>query len=102
MFTGPAPITLFNCGGQVHIKRIFRGSIKAGGDIYIGEAGIPRLAKTQGLIETAKWSRVYLGRVYENTRIKIGKAELCLKKDLSNIKLYRDQEGEIRIGHWDK
>lgn len=95
--------SFFNCGGQVHIKRIFRGgSIKAGGDIYIGEAGIPRLAKTQGLIETASRSRVYLGRVYENTRIKIGKAELCLKKDLSNIKLYRDQEGEIRIGHWDK
>jgi len=55
--------SFFNCGGQVHIKRIFRGgSIKAGGDIYIGEAGIPRLAKTQGLIETASRSRVYLGR----------------------------------------
>ncbi len=93
--------SIFVCGGEVHVDRIFRGgSIKAEGDIYIGEAGVPRPTKMQGLIETDSGRKIRLGRVYENTRIKIGKPELCLENNLSNVQLFLDQEGDIRISPW--
>ncbi|HHX87562.1 MAG TPA: DUF342 domain-containing protein [Firmicutes bacterium] len=92
----------FECGGQVQVIRIFRGgSIKAGGNIYIGEAGIPRLAEIQGVIETTS-GQVYIDKIYENTRIKIGKLEICLQRNLSEVRFYLDEQGDIKIGRWGK
>lgn len=95
--------SVFECGGQVRVIRIFRGgSIKAGGDIYIGEAGIPRLAEIQGVIETSSRGQVYVEKIYESTRIKIGKPEICLEKNLNQVRFYLDEEGDIKISRWKK
>ncbi len=101
LVSGPGAYnSVFECGGQARITRIFRGgSIKAGSDIHIGEAGIPRLAEIQGTIETSSRGQVYVEKIYENTRIKIGKPEIKLDKSLNRVRFYLDEYGEINIGN---
>jgi uncharacterized protein len=92
------------CGGEVKIARLFRGgSIEAGSDVYIGEAGTHRITADQGLIQVPYKGRVHLGTVYENIRIRFGATEYRCEKNLSNVRLILDQqEFEVKILHWEK
>lgn len=92
------------CSGSVNISRLFRGgSIEAGGDVFIGEAGAPRITADQGLIQLSYKGRAHLGAVYENVRFKFGSTEYRCEKNLQNVRLMLDQEAfEVKILHWEK
>ncbi len=92
------------CSGEARVARLFRGgNIEAGGDVYIGEAGVPRVTADQGLIQVSYKGTVYFGTIYENMRVKFGATEYRCDKTYSNIKLILDQkEFEVRMLHWDK
>ncbi len=93
-----------SCGGEVRVARLFRGgTIKAGGDVFIGEAGSPRASSDQGQIQVPYKNRVYLGSVYENIRIKFGTTEYRCEQNLNNVRLILDQqEFEVKILPWEK
>lgn len=90
--------------GEIRIARLFRGgNIDAGGDVYIGEAGTPRITTDQGSIRVPYNGRVHLGSVYENVRIKFGTTEFRCDKNLNNVRIILDQqEFEVKILHWDQ
>ncbi len=92
------------CKGVVKIDRLFRGgSIDAGGDVYIGEAGSPRSSSEQEKISIPYQGTVYLGKAYENLRIKFGATEYRCIKELRNARLILDQqEFEVKILSWTK
>ncbi len=93
-----------SCGGEVRVARLFRGGIiKAGGDVFIGEAGSPRAGSEQGQIHVTYKSRVHLGSVYENIRIKFGATEYRCEQNMNNVRLILDQqEFEVKILPWEK
>jgi uncharacterized protein len=92
------------CNGEVRIARLFRGgSVEAGGDVFVGEAGSPRITADQGLIQVPYKGRVHLGAVYENIRVRFGGTEYRVDKTYNNVRLVLDQqEFEVKILHWDK
>ncbi len=91
-------------GGEVRIARLFRGGIiNAEGDVFIGEAGSPRASSDQGQIQVPYKSRVHLGNIYENVRIRFGTTEYRCEKNLNNVRLILDQqEFEVKILPWEK
>lgn len=92
------------CNGEVRIARLFRGgNIEAGGDVFVGEAGSPRITADQGLIQVPYKGRIHLGAVYENIRVRFGGTEYRVDKTYNNVRLVLDQqEFEVKILHWDK
>ncbi len=90
--------------GEIRVARLFRGgSIESGGDVYIGEAGTPRITSDQGTIKVPYNGRVHLGTVYENIRIKFGNTEYRCDKNMSNVRIILDQqEFEVKVLHWDQ
>ncbi len=90
--------------GEVRISRLFRGgTIEAGGDVYIGEAGSPRVSSEQGRIYVPYKSKVHLGSIYENVRIKFGNTEYRSDRTLNSVRLVLDQEDfEVKILPWEK
>lgn len=90
--------------GEIRVARLFRGgTIEAGGDVYIGEAGTPRITSDQGTIKVPYNGRVHLGTVYENIRIKLGNTEYRCDKNLNNVRIILDQqEYEVKVLHWDQ
>ncbi len=92
------------CSGDVNISRLFRGgTIVAGKNVYIGEAGTPRITADQGLIQTPYNGRIYLGTAYENIRIRFGKNEYRCEENINNVMFYLDQEDyEVKVGPWKK
>lgn len=91
------------CDGEVRISKLFRGgTIEAGGDVYIGEAGSPRVRSEQGKISVPYKSRVYLGSIYENVRVRFGNTEYRCDQTLNNVRIILDQqEFEVKILHWE-
>ncbi len=80
------------CNGEVKIARLFRGgSIEAGGDVYIGEAGEPRVTADHGLIAVPFKGKVHLGIAHENLRVRFGTTEYRCDKNYKNICLDLDQ-----------
>ena len=92
------------CNGMVKVDKLFRGGvIEAGGDVFIGEAGTPRITSEQGIIQVSYKGRVHLGSVYENFRIRFGTTEYRFDKNLNNVRLILDQqEFEVKVLHWDR
>ncbi len=92
------------CGGTVNVAKLFRGGIiEAGEDVYIGEAGTPRITAEQGMIQVPYNGRVHLGAVYENVRVRFGTTDYRFDKNLNNIRVILDQhEFEVKILHWGK
>ncbi len=92
------------CEGDVNISRLFRGgSIEAGRDVYIGEAGAPRITADQGLIQVPYKGRVHIGTAYENIRIRFGSTDYRFEKNLKNVRVVLDQQDfEVKILHWEK
>jgi len=92
------------CKDEVRVSRLFRGgTIEAGGDVYIGEAGSPRVSSEQGRIQVPYKSKVHLGNIYENVKIKFGNIEFRTEKPLSSVRLVLDQEEfEVKILPWEK
>jgi hypothetical protein len=94
----------FKCGGSVLIKKAFRGgSIEAGGEVQIGEAGSPRLAGDQGLVIVPKESTVSVGRAYDSFRVIFGQWEYRCTETISNVRLRFDQhELAVKLDPWKK
>lgn len=92
------------CSGEVNISRLFRGgTIEAGENVYIGEAGTPRITADQGLIQVPYSGKVHLGAAYENIRVRFGKNEYRCEENLNNVMLYLDQEEyEVKLSSWKK
>jgi hypothetical protein len=92
------------CNGMVKVDKLFRGGvIESGGDVYIGEAGTPRITSEQGTIQVSYKGRVHLGSVYENFRLRFGTTEYRFDKNMNNVRLILDQqEFEVKVLHWDR
>ncbi len=92
-----------SCSGEVNISRLFRGgTIEAGGDVYIGEAGTPRITADQGLVAVPSKSRVHLGVAYENIRIRFGITDYRCEKNLQNVIAILDQQDyEVKVLPWE-
>ncbi|MGM0651587.1 MAG: DUF342 domain-containing protein [Bacillota bacterium] len=92
------------CDGEVNISRLFRGGIiEAGENVYVGEAGTPRITTEQGLIQVPYNGKIYLGAAYENIRLRLGKSEYRCEENINNVIFYLDQEDyEIKVSPWKK
>jgi len=92
----------FKCGGSVIIKKAFRGgTIEAGGEVRIGEAGSPRMTGDQGLVMVPKDSAVCIGRAYESFRVIFGQWEYCCLETISNVRLRFDPyEYSVKLEPW--
>lgn len=103
IITGPGAYnSALNSGGSVRVARIFRsGEITAGGDVWIGEAGVPRLAGIQGTINVPYDRTVYLGKAHETTQVKIGSWSYRFDQTLAAVSLSLDLvEKRIRVLPW--
>lgn len=87
----------FECGGKIYIQKLFRGgSIDAGDNVVIGEAGTPGSALSQGIIQVPKEKTITINKVHEGTRIKIGSYTFRFQDMEHNIRARLDKE-EDRI-----
>ncbi len=92
--TGPGSYnSQFECGGKVYIHRLFRGgTIFAEDDVAIGEAGTPGSMLSQGIIQVPKEKSIFIKKVHEGTRIKIGERIHRFDDIEYNVKAKLDHE----------
>lgn len=90
------------CSGTVKVDRFFRGGlIEAGRDVYVGEAGTPRIASEQGAVQVSYKGQVFLGTVYENFKIRFGTTVYRFDENMNNVRLILDQEDyEVKVLSW--
>lgn len=101
---GPGVYNSFlKCSGTVKIDRLFRGgTIEAGNDVFIGEAGTPRIASEQGSVQVSYKGRVHLGQVYENFKVRFGTTVYRFDQNMNNVRLILDQqEYEVKVLNWE-
>lgn len=101
--TGPGSYhSNFQCGGDVYVKRLFRGgNIEAGGNVYIWEAGSPAAARTEGVIAVPAAGAIHMAKVHENTKIKIGNLVYNFDHEATNLRMYLDRERhELARAYW--
>lgn len=94
----------FKCNGAVRIDKNFRGgSIEAGGEVKIGEAGVPRLAGDQGLVQVPKDGTVCLGKAYEGFCVTFSEWEYRCSTTVTNVCLRFDpHEHNVKIEPWER
>ena len=80
---------------NVYVDGFFRGgSIFAGGDVFINEAGSPALPLKQGVITLKAGSAAYFHRVYENVRVVFDQCEYKFPLTKTMVKVYYDEEDD--------
>ncbi|GAB6157479.1 FapA family protein [Desulfotomaculum varum] len=82
--------------GSVKIDGIFRGGIiKAADDVYIKEIGSQMGAKSQVAVAADK--KIKIDHAFEGVSVQIGKLSKTLDKEMFNIIVALDDEGNLQI-----
>jgi len=84
---------------SMHVEGVFRGgSIDAGGDLFIGEAGSPAIPLKQCEIKLKQDSVARFNIVYENVRISFGEYAYIFTQTKEMVKVFYNQEfGRVTV-----
>ncbi len=85
----------FECTGKVFIQKLLRGgSVVAGDDVEVGEAGSPGSTSAQGSIKVPADKSIKFGKVHEGTKIVIGNKVMRFDDTVQQIKARLDREDD--------
>lgn len=88
--------TSIHAGGNVLIKGVFRGGeIYSRRNVTVGELGSLRGMKTR--VRVTEDGVVYLGRVWENAEVRVGKRPYVFARPENNVKVRLNKDKEIVV-----
>lgn len=88
--------TSIHAGGNVLIRGVFRGGeIYSRRNVSVGELGSRRGMKTR--VRVTEDGVVYLGRVWENAEVRVGKRPYVFARPENNVKVRLNKDKEIVV-----